>query len=124
MHIGITLLYSVLEVKNLVGVLKSYVVKCQDKTSVIDIAQKKAEEQINLFYPNYTYIGIEDVFTVTGEVVEGELMGRSTLYDVDSVSKAKKLVNNIDYVNETKSNSEYYCANLVYFYEGNEEGEG
>lgn len=122
MDIGITLLFSVTEDNNLLGVLKSYVIECKDKYSVIDKAFKKAEDQINLNYPNYKFLGIEDVFSVSGKVGQIELMGRSTLFDIGSLTKAKELVGNekdLDVSNE----SNYYCGSLVYFYEGGIKGE-
>jgi len=117
MDIGITLLYSVTEENNLLGVLKSYVIECKDKYSVIDAAYKKAEEQINLNYSNYKFIGIEDVFSVTGKVAHGELMGRSTLFDIDSIDKAKELTRSEKDLDVSKQ-ANYYCGSLVYFYEG------
>jgi len=117
MDIGITLLHSVTEGNKLVGVLKSYVIECKDKHSVIDVAYKKAKDQINLNFPDYKFLGIEDIFSVTGKVAHGELMGRSTLYDIDSIDKAKELIqseNDID----VKSQANYYCGSLIYFYKG------
>ncbi|MEM6738431.1 MAG: hypothetical protein AAF620_20430 [Bacteroidota bacterium] len=122
MKVGITLLYSVLEESNLIGILKSYVIDCQNKYSIISEAQKKAEQQIDLLYPNYKFLGVEDVFTVTGEVKEGELMGRSTLYDIDSIEEARKMVvNDTVFAIKAKNVINHYCGSLVYFYEGDEE---
>ncbi len=117
MEIGITLLYSVTEGGNLLGALKSYVIECKDKSSLIEAAYKKAEEQINLNYSNYKFIGIEDVFSVMGKVAHGKLMGRSTLYDIDSIVKAKELIGREKDL-DVRSQTNCYCGSLVYFYEG------
>jgi len=122
MKVGITLLYSILEKGRNIGVLKSYVIDCLDKYSVIQEAEKKAKQQVDLRHPNYKFLGIEDVFTVTGEVREGELMGRTTLYDIDSVEVAKKMVmNDSDFAKKSEYSSNNFCGSLIYFYEGDKE---
>jgi hypothetical protein len=108
MNVGITILYSATKEKNLLGVLKSYVVECNDKYSVIELAHERAKEQIKSIHPGYKFIGIEDVFTVTGKIQEGELMGRSTLFDIESLDKARELVNdNIDFTIEKNNKYNY-----------------
>lgn len=124
MDIGITLLYSLTEENNLLGVLKSYVIECKDKYSVIDVALKKAEEQVSLNYSNYKFLGIEDIFSITGNVAQSKLMSRSTLYDIDSITKAKKLLRSGKDL-DVNILINYYCGSLVYFYErgtGSEKG--
>ena len=90
MKVGITLLY-VLEQEELCGALKSYVVTCSDINSLKSAVANKVNEQ-SKYYPTHKFLGLEDVFVVSGEVAEGELLGRTTFYELKREVEATKLL--------------------------------
>jgi hypothetical protein len=123
MNIGITLLFSSFQDGKLLGILKSYTIFCKSKKDLITVASNKANEQIKLHFPEHKYLGIEDVFTVSGKIAEGEILGRSTFYDIKSILKTKNLVKKIKDFACNKSffiSPDYFCISAIYFCNGTE----
>ncbi|MBN1952729.1 MAG: hypothetical protein JW801_16120 [Bacteroidales bacterium] len=120
MYVGITLLYSFTERSNYFGALKSYVIDCIHVKSIIDSANNKAKEQIDRYFPSYSYLGLEDVFVVSGKAIEGEVLGRSSFYNLNVISESKELIKEIKDYSVFKNSSKLtcaFCVSVVYFYE-------
>lgn len=111
--IGATLLFKKKDIEIISGILKSTVIVVNEKSAENEIQQKGLE--IANFY-NYEYIGVNDVFYVSGDVVEGEILGRTTYYDLNTLRKAKSIVSN-DFSFDSDSNSQTFNCSLVYFCE-------
>jgi len=109
-NIGVTLLFKKDNVKVVAGILKSIVVT-STKTDLKNKINNRANE-ISKFY-DYKFIGINDVFFVSGEIIQGEILGRTTDYDLDTTFKAKSIVSkNFDF--DITSKSKQFNCSLVY----------
>ena len=112
MNIGITLVFKEKDNDLISGVLKSLVLdsKIDDfKNEVNELGNKIAK------YYDYTFLGINDVFTVSGEAKQGEILGRTSYFDYDDITKAKELKNEF-LKNETGtflSSLIYFCSNKI-----------
>lgn len=117
-YIGFTLLFSKKEEVIYKGVLKSYVLSVCDLADLKSAAKRKAEEQIDAHYQDYEYLGLEDIFLVSGLPSEGQILGRTSFYDFKSLEQARSLVlSEEDYpFDSTASNALFYSTSLVYFY--------
>lgn len=114
-NIGVTLIFKKKNVKKISGILKSIVVKSSQKNIKKEI-EKKVNE-ISDFY-NYIYLGVSDVFFVSGDIQEREILGRTTYYDLDTIKKAKSLISKELLDNEHEKEQTlnysliYFCKNL------------
>lgn len=111
--IGVTLLFKKNNSKVVSGILKSIVVT----STKIDLKNKidNRANEIAKFY-DYKFIGINDVFFVSGEIMQGEILGRTTDYDLDTLSKAKSIVST-EFSFDDSSKSKHFNCSLVYFCE-------
>ncbi len=119
MYIGVTLLYSFTEKEKLRAVLKSYVIDCNEKNQVYKKAKEVALTQIKLYYPHYKYLGIDDVFSVSGEISEGEMLGRTSFFELTDKTKAiETLCTGKEDLDVTKYKGKIVNVTLVYYYDG------
>jgi hypothetical protein len=123
MNIGVTLLFSLQEDEIFYGLLKSYVIECKDKNNFHQVVTQKVSGKIKLHFSNQRFLGIEDVFSVSGKAEVGEVVGRSTLYDLQSINQAKGLVKKDSEYSflqiEDNIINPYVCVSILYFYEDN-----
>ena len=63
---------------------------------------------------NYNYLGINDLFSVSGEVKQGEVLGRSTFYDLKSEADAIELVSTNEYSFDLNTLSNDFNCSFVY----------
>lgn len=113
MNLGVTLIFKEKHEELVSGVLKSSVINAE-----IENCKNEANKQGKMiadFY-NYTFLGINDVFLVSGEVKHGEVLGRTSYYELDTITKAKKNVNNSVYdgLNFDDEFKNFKCS-LVFF---------
>jgi hypothetical protein len=121
--VGITLLYAKKEGKIIEGQLKSYVVNAinwkQLQNALKDIVQKQTKDA------EIEYLGLYDVFYVSGSFKENNILGKSCIDDLNTKRKSKSLV---------KKRKDYSClelkslkpfkwllVSLVYFYENRQQ---
>lgn len=109
--IGVTLLFRKNNTKVISGILKSIVVT-STKTDLKNKIDKQANE-ISKFY-DFEFIGINDVFFVSGQIMQGEILGRTTDYDLDTLPKAKSIVYK-EFSFDDSSKSKHFNCSLVYF---------
>ena len=109
--IGVTLLFKKNNTKFVSGILKSIVVT-STKTDLKNEINKRANE-ISKFY-DYEFIGVNDVFFVSGLIMQGEILGRTTDYDLDTLSKAKSIVSTEFSFDDSSKSKQFNCS-LVYF---------
>lgn len=108
--------------KEVTGVLKSYVLDLPKMTvgEITKSASMKAKEQISNSFPNYQYLGIEDVYLVVGSKAEESVLGRVTYYEHSKKSLAKSLVrdkaSHSFYGEAIEKKVKFYNASLAYFY--------
>ncbi|MFD1603061.1 hypothetical protein ACFSJW_06825 [Flavobacterium artemisiae] len=111
--IGATLLFKKNNTKVVSGILKSIVV-----TATKSDLKKKIDNRANeiaKFY-DYKFIGINDVFFVSGQIMQGEILGRNTNYDLNTLSKAESIVST-EFSFDDSSTSKHFNCSLVYFCE-------
>lgn len=119
MYIGVTLLFLDSNSNEKVnGVLKSIVLNT-DLDSLNDNANTAGVEIGNHY--KYDYLGINDVFMVSGKIEPGAVLGRMTYYELDSLKKAEKFLPEFYSCNPSES-LRYYNANVFYFCQ-NEQGQ-
>lgn len=109
--IGVTLLFKKNNTKVVSGILKSIVVT-STKTDLKNEIDNRANE-IAKFY-NYKFIGINDIFLVSGQITQGEILGRTTNYDLDTLSKAKSIISTEFSFDDSSKSKQFNCS-LVYF---------
>lgn len=110
MEIGVTLVFSDKTNNSISGILKS----CTVNTSSMNFKQdiESHANKIAEFY-SYKYLGINDVFAVSGKAKVGEVLGRITYYDIDTLPKAKKLIRkDMEFLGD--SNKKVSCS-LLFF---------
>lgn len=117
MDIGVTLLFKENDRNIIKGVLKSTVIDANTET-FIDAA-KELGSQIAKYY-DYKYLGINDLFTVSGKVENGEILGRATFYELDELDKSETLTSNNNYSFNTKTELNSFNTSLVFFCENND----
>lgn len=112
MKVGVTLLFKEKESNNVKGVLKSTVID-SDASDLHKLANNKGLEIASHY--NYEYLGINDLFTVSGEVKNGEVLGRATFYDLNDIEKSKSLISNNNFAYNPETASKSFNCSLVYF---------
>lgn len=117
MKIGVTLLFKEKQINTIKGVLKSTVVDFYSNNLIE--STKIISNKIKDYY-NYEYLGINDLFVVSGDPERGELLGRNTYYELDSLNKAKSLLPNDDYSLDRDTVSSTFNCSIVYFCENND----
>lgn len=108
--IGITLVYFIIEDNVIKGVLKSLIINTSFNDFEKDI-KLKSEELSKVF--NLNYVGINDVFVVSGDFEENEILGRTTDYDISDFRSFKE--DSIE-LNKTlfSDESKYYSCAVYY----------
>lgn len=113
--IGITLLFYQEKKSNYVAFLKSYILKIQNW----DDLQMEIKKIISVS-KTLKYIGVEDVFYVSGPLKEEEVLGKSYIDDIIKIKDAKKLLlKKSEYTfNFQKSiqKEKWFLFSLIYFY--------
>jgi len=89
MTLGITLLFKENKTQTVSGVLKSMVMELDMKD--FDFEVEKSAAEISNFY-DYQFVGVNDIFVVTGNVVEGEILGKTNYWELDTLKKSKSLI--------------------------------
>ena len=112
MKIGATFLFKNNNSQKLKGVLKSVVI---DANNMIE-STKIISDKISNYY-NYNYLGINDLFLVSGEAKSGELLGRTTYYELNSLEKSRSLISSNKIMLNDENISKTYNCSLVYFCE-------
>jgi len=114
-NIGITLLFYSKRKNNYTAILKSYVVKIKDWVD-LQFEIKK----IVLINKTLNYVGIEDIFHVSGLFGEKEVLGKSYIDEITKIKDAKKfLLNKKQYscnFQENKQRKKWFLISLIYFY--------
>lgn len=111
MKIGVTLLFKDKKDKKIIGILKSAVLNINPEKlnkEVEDYAVKIEKEM------DYQYIGLNDVFSVSGDAQQGEVLGRHTFYDVININDAKKLIADKGYSYNPNISKSYFNFSSVY----------
>ena len=111
MNTGVTLLFKIKNSQEIKGVLKSLVIDTSTQDffeSVLDIA-KKIEKPYD-----YNYLGLNDIFVVSGIAQEASLLGRTTFYELNELSKAKTIISKEFSYNDSTELKTFNCS-LVYF---------
>ncbi len=114
--IGATILFALKSGKTYTGYLKSYVLNI---SSWSDLMRKTKE--ISKKEPDLIYIGIEDVFYVSGPFGESNTLGKSNLFEIKTIKGARELL--LDKANYShhfakskKLDSKFFKVSLVYYY--------
>ena len=118
MKIGATLLFKDKNNQRLKGVLKSVVID----SNINDIMKsaKLIGNEVSSYY-KYDYLGVNDLFSVSGEAKEGEVLGRTTFYKLNSSEESESLIMNKDLFLDKGSISKMFNCALVYFCENDDE---
>ncbi|WP_343616579.1 hypothetical protein [Flavobacterium sp.] len=112
MYIGLTLIFKEKDNQTISGILKSLVFETRIENFRVK-ANKLGNKIAKHFH--YTFLGINDVFIVSGELRQGEVIGRTTYYDIQDEKNAKKLIRKLDitaFNKHLKCSLIYYCKNL------------
>lgn len=109
--IGATLIFKEDNAESVSGILKSLVMT-STKNDLINDVNKWASE-ISQFY-GYEFIGINDFFFVSGEIKQGQMLGRTTYYNLNTINKSKSLVPD-EFSFDSSSESKNFNCSLVYF---------
>lgn len=113
--IGLTLLFFQKRKNNYVAFLKSYVIK----SNCWDDLQTEVEH-IVLADKKLTYLGIEDIYYVSGPFREEEVLGKSYIDEIVKIKDAKSLL--LKYNEYTcnfqrnKQKEKWFLFSLIYFY--------
>ncbi len=112
MYIGITLAFYEEKADSVFGILKSLVVDAK-KSNVVNVANTLGNKIAD--YYDCNYLGINDVFFVSGEPKVGEILGRTSYYDYNVISKARKLKSEFPNIETGKflSTLIYFCSNDI-----------
>lgn len=113
MKLGVTLLFKDKNTEGTKGVLKSTVIESASGR-IMEDAQNIGGEIAEHY--NYTYFGINDLFTVSDKPKVGEFLGRTTYYELDEYSKSKNLIDD-DFSLDELSESNVFNCSLIYFCE-------
>lgn len=121
---GITLLFaSEQDSSSLVEAqLKSYVVQLADWKSLNCIAKDIANDVCKKAFANENikYLGIEDIFYVSGIFNQFEILGKSFIPECNTIKKAQELLIEEELYAcnkfELSSSSKWYLVSLLYFY--------
>lgn len=113
MKIGATLLFKQITKNKVKGILKSIIISEIKKTKVLKETQDRGQE-IATHY-EYDYLGINDLFSVSGDIEPNAILGRTSFYDLDSLEKSKTLINKEVLWLEEKDNLIFFNCSLVFF---------
>ena len=117
MYIGITLLYSSYEKNKLVGLLKSYTLFCPNKSIVLSEINRFGTIQAKLKKCNY--LGIDDIYGVSGKATVGEVIGRTSFFELTTIDQASQLNQPLFNLKYNINNNYLYNCKLLYFYQEN-----
>lgn len=118
MNVGVTFVFYEKKSDSIFGILKSLVLEVE-KVNFNNKTDEIGNKIANHY--GYFYLGINDVFTVSGEAKNGEILGRTSYYEYDKIVKAETLKN--DFLKNLFDYKINICAcSLIYFCE-NEKGE-
>lgn len=114
--IGVTILFALKSNRTYTGYLKSYVLNVSNWSSLMRSIKEICRKEINL-----TYVGIEDVFYVSGPFSESNTLGKSNLFEVNTIKGAKELLldkTNYSYhfTKPKRTDKTWLKVSLVYFY--------
>ena len=113
MKIGTTLLFKQ-NIKNKVkGFLKSIIIEETKKNELLEKVENRGQE-IASFY-EYEYLGINDLFSVTGDLKPHVILGRSTFYYLDNIEKAKTLLKKEKILLDKDDELKAFNCSLVFF---------
>ncbi|RNA63543.1 hypothetical protein D1631_17300 [Chryseobacterium nematophagum] len=113
--IGITLLFYQRKKRNYIAFLKSYIVRIKNWND-LQIKIKKIVSVVE----RLEYLGIEDIFYVSGTFKEKEVLGKSYMDEIVKIKDAKKLLLKQDkytckfQINKQKE--KWFLFSLIYFY--------
>lgn len=111
MYTGVTLLFYDEKPDSILGILKSLVLETK-KSELVNRANILGKKIASA--DNYTYLGINDIFIVSGEAKEGEILGRTSYFDYNDIDKAKQLMNEFHKIETGK-----FLCSLIYFCSNN-----
>ncbi|EKT3958431.1 hypothetical protein [Flavobacterium psychrophilum] len=111
MYIGVTLVFCKEKHDSIEGILKSLVLNT-NKMNFEDEVHNVANE-ISEHY-NAKYLGINDVFIVSGIPKEGEVLGRISYFEYDDRRKSEKLKGNFSNTIIDCANRDFLCS-IIYF---------
>ena len=115
-YFGVPLLYYY-ENESLNGVLKSYTLEHSLSLDIDSLTKEIASREISQFHPHYRYLGINDIFKVSGKAADGQMLGRTSHYDITTESEAKSLLKGKEnYSSEDYSSNGYFNCTMVFFY--------
>ena len=118
MNVGVTFVFYEKRTDSIFGILKSLVLEVE-KVNFNNKTDEIGNKIANHY--GYFYLGINDVFSVTGKTKNGEILGRTTYYEYDKIVKAKTLKNNF-FKNPFDYKINICACSLIYFCE-NDKGE-
>lgn len=114
-HIGVTLLFFQSKKSSYTAFLKSYILK-YDNWKDLQIKIKQTTDANK----ELTYLGLEDVFYVSGPFKEREVLGKSYIDEIVKVKDVKrKLLKNNEYTFKFQVNNKkekWFLFSLMYFY--------
>jgi hypothetical protein len=122
-YVGVTLLFASRQEGRLEAWLKSYIIPGTSRQEVVEKADRirKSQETGRADQPGdfVAYLGLEDVFCVGGPVRHGALLGRTTLWERDTLEGAESLVKQPDdfafHEQQKDYEGKWYLADPVYF---------
>ncbi|WP_010522080.1 hypothetical protein [Aquimarina agarivorans] len=113
MYIGVTFLYKNNNDNLIEVVLISCIIEIPSIKDLTNI-DKKAKEISSKF--NYEYLGINDLFHVTGKLTEGEIIGRTSYYELNTFDKSRSLIMDDSFFkNKSSIINKFYCFTTIYF---------
>jgi hypothetical protein len=110
MKIGVTIVFKKIEPLKIKGVLKSTIVdfNMNDLTrSILSVGSEIAKAN------DYVYLGVNDIFIVSGTATEGQIMGRTTFYELDTIKKSKTLLHS-DFSYDENTSFKFFNCSLIY----------
>lgn len=122
-NIGVTLLFYQKKTSNYIAFLKSYILKIKGWNDLQIEIKKIASRNKTL-----EYIGIEDVFHVSGTFGEKEILGKSYIDEVTKIKDAKKLLlkqskYTCNFQKNKQKGSKWFLFSLIYFYHDKNTGD-
>jgi len=121
-NIGITLLFYSKRKSNYTSFLKSYVLEIKDWDDLQSEIKK-----ITLLNKALKYVGIEDIFYVSGLFGEKEILGKSYIDEITKIKDAKKLLlKQKKYTcnfQENNQKEKWFLFSLIYFYHDKNTGD-
>jgi len=115
--VGITLLFYKRKRRASTAYLRSFVVEVSSLSNLKSTALKIGKRN-----PEQTFVGIEDVFFVSGPIREGEVLGKSYIEEITSPEETKKLLlkrKSYSFHFQTiraTTGKKWYLVSMIYFY--------